>query len=64
MKPHFVLKKIKAWNIDKLRLEVYATNRKGDSNRVFRNISVPSVLSKSNNSSDTGLCIILRYRGS
>lgn len=51
MKPHFVLRDLKRWN--HYRLEVYSTNRKGDSNRIeFANVNMPSILSKSTNSSD------------
>lgn len=56
MTPHFVLRDLQRWK--QYRLEVYATNRKGDSNRIeFENVNMPSILSKSTNSSDIGRCV-------
>ena len=54
--PFFVLKKLKRWK--RYRLEVYATNKMGDSNRAeLENVNIPSISSKSKNSSDKGVHI-------
>ena len=52
--PHFELRKLKKSR--RYRIEVFATNRIGDSNRTeLENINIPTIYSKSNDrSSDIG----------
>ena len=52
--PHFKLTKMNKWK--RYRLEVYSTNKIGDSNRTeLEKVDVPSILTKSKNSSDIGM---------